>query len=79
MENSEDLQELLEGVDSFADAMKKRIAEKHDEGYQGWKTADSDVIIQEAQNRLVRLSQGEIKCDIGLANFMLIHWLNRKK
>lgn len=79
-EENQDTQDLLDGIDKFCEAMKDRIREKSMSGHKGWKECTPERASYEASQRIQRLRKNsEVSCDISIANWMAIHWLNRIK
>jgi hypothetical protein len=74
---SKESRELIDAIVDFAEEMKKRLILKAQQGRGGWKNHTTNDIIQEIYNRLKRLEAGETKVDIGIANWALIHFMNR--
>lgn len=78
---SPETQELLNEVDNFASAMKQRLIEKGRGGYSGWKNYDPHDIALAIELRLPRLvnpSDSESGVELGIANWALINFVNRK-
>lgn len=75
-----ELRDLLKGVDAFSKVMKERLILKSKEGSTGYKKCSLEEARYEASQRMQRLRLNEeVNCDIGIANWMCIHWLNRQK
>lgn len=77
MTETEELEELLTEVDNFANAMKQRLLDRHSKGYKGWKEVSSEHSEYQIQKVATEISFNKVK-DIDVANWCLIHWVNRK-
>jgi hypothetical protein len=77
---SPETQELLNAVDNFAEQMKQRLIEKGRGGYSGWKDHSPNEIVGFIEDRLPALiSNPERGAEIGIANWCLIHHINKTK
>ncbi len=77
-QQEQDFQELLQGVDEFANVMKNRLTEKHKEGIKSYKEESSEHSEYQIQKVSTELILNKVK-DIDVANWCLIHWMNRRK
>lgn len=62
----------------FAYEMDLRFVKKQIEGLHGWENPTASLRY-EIGERSDRLLGGEADCDIGIANWCLIHWFNRNR
>lgn len=78
---SPETQELLDEVDNFAALMKIRLVEKGKGGYSGWKEYSEQEVVSFIVDRLPRLinpDDNRSGVELGIANFALINFVNRK-
>jgi hypothetical protein len=74
----EALQELYSGVDQFAEAMKRRLKEKHEQGYRGWSEFSQEHLEYRIKESSSEIPLNPIK-SIDTANLCAMHYLNRRK
>lgn len=70
-------QRLCAAVDDFAEAMKKRLIKKMDDGYRGWDDPIcQDGILQDAIGDVEKIKQGDhvAKHCIDVANRLMMIW-----
>jgi hypothetical protein len=74
---------LCKAVDAFADAMKRRLADKEAEGFRGWDNIDPVNILSRAGDKIVGPQTKDgglgVKDSIDIANFMMMLWFHLPK
>jgi len=76
-EKNQELEDLLQEVDKFSTAMKQRLIERASKGVTGWKDVTSEHSCYQIQKVSTELILNPKK-DVDVANWCLIHWVNRK-
>jgi hypothetical protein len=77
-----EIDRLSAAVDEFADAMKKRLYEKHKKGYRGWENADQDKLTMRAKVKTFAIEHDATydipKNCIDAANLLMMIWRRNK-
>ena len=82
LQQLDEFEGLSQLVSRFTDAMRARLWEKMDAGYEGWAdTGRQDAVIARTREKLLlsieRYKAGEVKQLIDIANLSAILWLHQ--
>ena len=72
-----DEEKINKAVDEFSEAMKAKLHKKRiKDGFSGWDTIETPVLLNMASEHLHRASNGDSHQFVDVANFMLFVWHN---